>query len=64
MNAGNWIELAALLVTVIGGGGLTALKLVTRLTRIAVAVEQGTHAIKKVVTKVDDHERRLNRGGL
>ena len=35
MNAGNWIELAALLVTIIGGGGVG----VSKLTRIAVTIE-------------------------
>jgi hypothetical protein len=35
VNAGNWIELAALLVTILGGGGVG----VGKLTRIAVTIE-------------------------
>lgn len=35
MNAGNWIELIALLVTILGGGGVG----VSKLTRIAVTIE-------------------------
>jgi hypothetical protein len=35
VNAGNWIELAALLVTILGGGGVG----VSKLTRIAVTIE-------------------------
>lgn len=60
MNAGTVVELALGLPTLLAGGGV----LVARLTRIAVAVEQGTTAINKLVSQVDDHERRLTKGGL
>lgn len=36
MNSGNWIELAALIVTILGGGGIG----VSKLTRVAVAIEE------------------------
>ena len=62
MNAGNWIELAALMVTILGGGGIG----VSRMTRVAVAIETigkgleslgaaaaGTSAV------VAEHETRL-----
>lgn len=67
MNAGNWIELATIVVTVLGGGGVG----VSKLTRIAVAVENGAKMVETIagtVAKqgetVQDHEVRLAKGGL
>lgn len=67
MNASNWIELILGAPTVLGGGGV----LVAKLTRIAVAVEQLAERIAEVSGKVaqvgetvQDHENRLNKGGL
>lgn len=54
-----WIELAGI---VLGGGG--GAKLVAKLTRIAVAVEQLLESNKTVVAAVADHEKRLSKGGL
>jgi hypothetical protein len=42
VNAGNWIELAALLVTILGGGGIG----VSRLTRIAVTIENAGRTLE------------------
>ena len=46
----------------LGGGG--GVQLVTKLTRIAVAVENLVESNKKLVDQVGDHEKRLTRGGL
>lgn len=59
MSASDWI---ALLGVVLGGGGGS--QLLTKLTRLAVAVEQLVESNKTIVGKVDDHEKRLNKGGL
>lgn len=60
MNAGTIVEIALGLPALIGGGIVA----VSKLTRIAVAVEQGAEAIKAVAAKVEDHEKRLSKGGL
>ena len=59
MNAQNWMELV--MIALGGGGGV---QLVTKLTRIAVAVENLVESNKKLVDQVGDHEKRLTRGGL
>lgn len=64
MNAGDWIALILGAPTLAGGGMVTVLKVTSKLTRIAVAVEQGTEAVKAIAVKVDDHEKRLTKGGL
>lgn len=71
MNAGNWIELGLGLPTVIGVGVL----IISRLTRIVVAVETTTKTVAELGDElrkearrdrrwVQDHENRLNRAGL
>lgn len=60
MSPGDWIAIAFGTPTTLGSAGV----LVAKLTRIAVAVEDATKAVAAVVTRVDDHERRLNKGGL
>ena len=67
MNAGNWIELGLGLTTLLGGGTVG----VSKLTRIAVAVEVLAEKIAKVSgdiasvgTQVQDHENRLNKANL
>lgn len=67
MNAGNYIELAGIVLTFLGGGSVG----VAKLTRIAVAAENLAEQIKAITeqqkdtqTQVTDHENRLNRGGL
>lgn len=67
MNAGNWIELATAVVTVLGGGTIG----VSKLTRIAVAVENGAKLIEAVAAQVakqgdvqQDHEVRLAKANL
>jgi hypothetical protein len=64
MDAGNWIELAALLVTALGGGTVG----ISRLTRIAVAaetlagkIEAVTRTVAAVSTVVQEHETRISR---
>ena len=59
MNAQTVIEAIALLA---GGGG--GIQLVGKITRVAVAVENLVESNKKIVDQVNDHENRLNRGGL
>ena len=59
MNAQTVIEAVALLA---GGGG--GVQLVSKITRVAVAVETLAESNKKIVDQVNDHENRLNRGGL
>jgi hypothetical protein len=46
MNAGNWIELAALIVTLLGGGAVG----VNRVTRVAIAIEQFGKALETLGT--------------
>lgn len=67
MNAGAWVALAAVVVTVLGGGFLG----VSKLTRIAVAVEtlvdqiRGlTKAQSDLTAIVQQHENRLNKAHL
>lgn len=67
MNAGNWIELAAIVITILGGGAAGS----SKLTRIAVAAEQLaekiaaiTEAQKNTAATVQDHENRLNKANL
>jgi uncharacterized membrane protein len=67
MNAGNWIELGTVVVTVLGGGGVG----VAKLTRIAVAVENLIRSVGEVKTaaqavtaQVQDHEVRLSKNGM
>lgn len=62
MNASNWIELAALLVTILGGGGIG----VSKLTRVAVAIETFGKALETLTgavgtanATVQDHATRL-----
>ena len=50
MNTGNWIELAALLVTILGGGGIG----VSKVTRVAVAIEQLGKAFESTGKAVSD----------
>jgi len=59
VNAQTVIEAIALLA---GGGG--GIQLVGKITRVAVAVENLVESNKKIVDQVNDHENRLNRGGL
>lgn len=56
----NWIELAALMVTILGGGGVG----VSKLTRVAVAVENAVEAIKTVVEDVKAIEGTVNAHGV
>jgi outer membrane murein-binding lipoprotein Lpp len=63
----DWIELVTAIVTV-GGGGSVA---VAKLTRIAVAaetlaekIEALAEQVKTITGQVQDHEKRLNKGGL
>jgi hypothetical protein len=58
VNLSDWIAVAGLLL---GGGGA---QLVAKLTRLAVAVENLVKSNEKLVGQVDDHEKRLNKGGL
>jgi len=58
-NAQTILEIVALLA---GGGG--GVQLVGKVTRVAVAVENLVESNRKLVGKVEDHENRLNRGGL
>lgn len=67
MNAGTWIALATIIVTVLGGGSLG----VSKLTRIAVAVETLMKQIEAIVSQqaataltVQNHENRLNKANL
>lgn len=60
MNAGTVVELVLGLPTLLGGGGI----LVSKLTRIAVAVEGLVDANRQVTETVADHEKRLAKGGL
>ncbi len=67
MNAGNWIELAGIVVTVLGGGAIGT----SKLTRIAVAAENLAKQIEGLAGQqqdtaktVQDHEVRLAKGGL
>jgi hypothetical protein len=50
VNSGNWIELAALIVTILGGGGIG----VSKVTRIAVAIEALGRALETVGKTVAD----------
>jgi len=59
VTVSEWIAVAGLLL---GGGG--GAQLVAKLTRLAVAVENLVESNKKLVGQVDDHENRLNKGGL
>ena len=59
MTAQNVIELIGL---AIGGGG--GAQLVSKLTRLAVAVESLVESHKKLTETVADHEKRLGKGGL
>jgi len=67
VNASDWLELLLGLPTLLGGGGVV----VAKLTRIAVAAETLADKIAdvagdvaKVGETVQDHENRLNKGGL
>lgn len=66
MNAGNWIDVIAVIIG--GGGGGAA---IAKLTRLAVAVENFAEKIATVAgdvadagKQVQDHENRLNRAKL
>lgn len=59
MSVSDWIAVAGVLL---GGGG--GAQLVAKLTRLAVAVETLVESNKKMVAQVNNHEKRLNRGGL
>lgn len=50
MNAGNWIELAALILTFLGGGAAG----VNKLTRVAVAIEQFGKALETLTGSFTD----------
>lgn len=67
MNASNWIQLVALIITISGGGTIG----VSKLTRIAVAIEmlmkqiEGLAGVQaKTASTVQDHENRLNKARL
>jgi hypothetical protein len=74
VNAGNWIELAALVVTILGGGSVG----VSKLTRIVVVLEtlaeqfktsnaqqQATaQQVQNHEVRIENHETRLGKGGL
>jgi predicted phage tail protein len=60
MHASDWIAIVACTLTMVGGG-ITG---VSRLTRIAVAVETLAEAMRAVTARVEDHEKRLSKGGL
>lgn len=59
MSASNWLELIGL---VLGGGGGT--QLVSRFTRLVVAVEDLAKSYEALIAKVDEHEQRITKGGL
>lgn len=63
MNTSNWIELAALLTTVLGGGSVG----VSKLTRVAVAIETFGkaledlgRAVQAITATGQGHETRLS----
>lgn len=60
MTLADWIALITPVSAVLGGGGIA----VTKLTRIAVAVEQLVKSGEAVTKTVADHEQRLTKGGL
>lgn len=60
MDVGTVIEIVLGMPTMLGGGGI----LVSKLTRIAVAVESLVESQRKIIGQVDDHEKRLSKGGL
>lgn len=59
MSSSQWLELLGL---VLGGGGGT--QLITKLTRMAVAVEKLVESHQAMLETVADHEKRLGKGGL
>lgn len=67
MTGADWVSLVAILLPLLGGGAVGTAKL----TRIAVATEQLGEALKELASQqqataktVQDHENRLNKGGL
>jgi hypothetical protein len=60
VNAADWIALLSP-AGVIAGAAVVG---TSKLTRIACAVEQLKESMLKVADKVDDHERRITKGGL
>ena len=59
MTVQQWIEIAGI---VLGGGG--GARLVSKLTRLVMAVEQLAASHKRIDKIVAAHEARLNRAGL
>lgn len=74
MTAGNWIELAGVIMTglgLIGGSGVIVWKGSAKLTEISSALTQLGTALEKlgeqmagVTGQVQEHEARLTKGGL
>jgi prefoldin subunit 5 len=67
VNTSDWIQLVTAIVTILGGGAVV----VAKLTRIAVAAEVLAKRIEEIGgsltttnQQVQNHENRLNKGGL
>lgn len=74
MNAGNWIELAGVLMTGLGGlGGFAAIvwkgsakltEISSTLTQVGKAMEALGEQMTTVAGQLQEHEARLTKGGL